>query len=259
MVDKTDHWTNSFFGGKEDFYGTVYTAMRTFEKKDAEKEIEGVLNLLKPEPNSHIIDWCGGWGRHAIPLAKRGFQVTVLDFSAEYLERAREYAKREGVEINTVCADFRHTPTGIQADYAANLFTAGLGYFGEDSDILALTSLYSALKPEARILIDTMSLFWMAVNFKENNWDETSNGKKRYFQRRAMDFWTNTEKARDIYQDVEVGTEQTRHVELKLYCPADLSHILKVAGFTPRELFGGFDGSDFSFNSKRLVMTAQKS
>src|SRR3989344_2417346 len=148
-------WIDSFFGGERDFYGNVYKTICVFDKKDAEKEIDGVLNLLKPEPGSHILDWCGGWGRHAIPLAKRGFKVTVLDFSAEYLERAKAYARQEGVEIATAHFDFRHTPPSIQADYALNLFTAGLGYLGEDNDVIALKALFSALRPSARILIDT--------------------------------------------------------------------------------------------------------
>lgn len=256
MADKNS-WINSFFGGEKDFYGNVYKTMGVFDKKDAEKEVDNILNLLKPEQGSHILDWCGGWGRHTIPLAKRGFRITLLDFSAEYLERAQAYARKEGVEITTVCSDFRYTPSHIQADYAVNLFTAGLGYLGEENDVVALRSLLSALKPQARILIDTMSLFWIVKNFKDNNWDEAPDGKKRYFQRRMVDFWTNTEKAVNTYQDTETKTEDTVNIELKLYCPADLSRVLKTAGFVPKELFGGFDGSNFSFSSKRLVMTAQ--
>src|SRR3989344_4902312 len=146
-------WIDSFFGGERDFYGNVYKTIGVFDKKDAEKEVDSVLNLLKPEPGSHILDWCGGWGRHAIPLAKRGFKITLLDFSSEYLERAEAYAAREGVSLNLVHADFRETPSSIQADYAVNLFTAGLGYLGEENDVIGLKALSSALRPSARVLI----------------------------------------------------------------------------------------------------------
>lgn len=258
MSERKQSWIYAFFGGQQDFYGTTYATMGVFDRKDAEKEVENVLTILKPEPGSHILDWCGGWGRHAIPLAKRGFRVTVLDFSEEYLNRAEANAKQEGVTLDLVHADFRQTPQNIQADYAVNLFTAGLGYLGEDADLVALISLYAALRPQARILIDTMSLFWIMRNWKDNNWDATPDSKKRYFQKRTFDFWTNTEKAVNTYQDVQAGTEETRDIELKLYCPADLARILKAAGFAQRELFGGFDGSDFTFSSKRLVMMAQK-
>jgi SAM-dependent methyltransferase len=41
-----------------------------------------------------------GGGREAIPLAKMGFAVTGIDFIPEMVDRAKENAKRSGVEIN---------------------------------------------------------------------------------------------------------------------------------------------------------------
>jgi len=258
MSDRKE-WIHEFFGGPQDFYGTVYKTMGVFGKKDPEKEVDGILQILKPEPNSHILDWCGGWGRHAIPLAKRGYKVTLLDFSQPYLERAQEYAQREAVEIDLVCADFRNTPANIQADYAVNLFTAGLGYMGESEDILALVALHHALRPNARILIDTMSLFWIVKNWQKSNWDVSSDGTKRYLSQRTFDFRTNTERAVNTFQDVEAKQEESREIHLHLYAPADLRRVLVSAGFIPEKLFGGLDGSEFTLDSKRVVMSALRS
>lgn len=249
-------WIHEFFGGPQDFYGTVYTALGIFDKKDTEKEIDGVLNILKAGPGSHILDWCGGWGRHAVPLAKRGFKVTLLDFSKEYLERAEAYAARESVSLNLVHADFRETPASIQADYAVNLFTAGLGYLGEENDLVALASLRAALKPGTRILIDTMNLFWIMRNFMPSSWEESADGTKWRLDRRKFDFWTNTVHAHSIYADNQAGTNMRCNNDLKVYSPADLARVLKAAGFVPNELFGDFDGSEFTLTSKRVVMTA---
>lgn len=263
MATDRREWIHNFFGGSEDFYGTVYTALGIFDKKDTEKEVDGVLSILKPEPGSHILDWCGGWGRHAVPLAKRGYKVTLLDFSKEYLERAETYAAREGVSLNLVHADFRKTPPSIQADCAVNLFTAGLGYLGEENDVIALTSLRAALKPGARILIDTMSLVWIMRNFMSRSWEESPNGINRRLEKRSFDFWTNTVQSDSIFQtmdddcidDTKDITRRCSH-SLKVYSPADLARVLKTAGFVPSELFGDFEASEFMLNSKRVVMTA---
>lgn len=256
MITEKREWIHDFFGGEQDFYGTAYTAVGAFEKKDAEKEVDSVLNILKASPGSHILDWCGGWGRHAVPLAKLGFRVTLLDFSKEYLERARAYAEREGVSLNLVHADFRETPAEIQADYAVNLFTAGLGYLGEENDLFALTSLRTALKPGTRILIDTMNLFWIMRNFMPSSWQESADGTKWYLEKRRFDFWTNTVNTSCVYADNQAGTNTRCDHGLKLYSPADLARVLKAAGFVPSELFGDFDASEFTLNSKRVVMTA---
>ena len=46
-----------------------------------------------------------GVGREAIYLAKRGFDVTGVDFSPTAIKRAKRRAKREGVNVNFVLDD----------------------------------------------------------------------------------------------------------------------------------------------------------
>jgi len=46
-----------------------------------------------------------GEGRNAIWLAKRGWRVTAIDLSDVAIDRARDLAAREGVEVDWVCAD----------------------------------------------------------------------------------------------------------------------------------------------------------
>ncbi|MBI3632134.1 MAG: class I SAM-dependent methyltransferase [Candidatus Vogelbacteria bacterium] len=259
MSDYKDRaWIHSFFGGKRNFYKEAYEAMGSFSEEQTEREVDGILKILKPEKGAHILDWCGGWGRHSIPLAKRGYKITLLDFCPEYLEQAKVYAEKEDVQIETVHCDFRETPASVQADFAINLFTAGLGYLGDEGDAFALKSLFHALKPYAKVLIDTVSLFGYAKNYEENNWKLSPDGQKRYLQKRTFNFWNNFQYEVNTFQEVATRNEESAEVQLKIYCPADLSRILKSAGFAPQELFGNVNGSKFDFDSRRLVMTAQK-
>ncbi|MCJ7483236.1 MAG: class I SAM-dependent methyltransferase [Thermodesulfovibrionales bacterium] len=46
-----------------------------------------------------------GGGREAIPLAKMGFEVTGVDFIPQMVERAKETAKKSGVEISGMVQD----------------------------------------------------------------------------------------------------------------------------------------------------------
>lgn len=253
-------WIHDFFGGQRDMYGTAYSAVGMFEKRnrDADKEVDGVIKMLGMRPGAHVLDWCGGWGRHAIPLAKRGFNVTVLDFSKEYLDRGRVEAENEGVSLEWIHADFRETPKEIQADYAVNLFTAGIGYLGEENDIRALQSLRGALKPGARILIDTMNLFWITRNFLPSAWHESEDGTKWYLERRRFDFLTNHVHTTSMYCDRTTGEEMNCEHGLRVYSPTELIRVLECAGFDSPELYGGFDGSDFSLTSKRVIVAAER-
>jgi SAM-dependent methyltransferase len=46
-----------------------------------------------------------GEGRNAVFLAKQGYQVTAVDQSSVGLEKAKEFARQQGVAIETVVAD----------------------------------------------------------------------------------------------------------------------------------------------------------
>ncbi|MFQ5654179.1 MAG: class I SAM-dependent methyltransferase [Planctomycetota bacterium] len=56
------------------------------------------------------LDLGGGTGRHALWLARRGFEVTLADISEVALALATEEAARAGVPIGTVCVDLDREP-----------------------------------------------------------------------------------------------------------------------------------------------------
>ncbi len=62
---------------------------------------EALLSLLQRKSGSLLL-LGGGGGRDAIGLARAGFAVTAVDFVAELLERARESASRQGLEIRVL-------------------------------------------------------------------------------------------------------------------------------------------------------------
>lgn len=221
------------------------------------KEVEGVIKMLSIPAGAKVLDWCGGWGRHSLELARRGFRVTLLDFAQNHLARAQQDAEAVNLPLETVLADFRQTPSWIQADFAINLFTAGIGYLTEEDDIKALMSLRLALKPGALFLLDTINLFWLAKNYRASDWRQNDTGTQRLLEEREFDFLTNRIRARLVYW--EQGKEERRAVtDHRAYSPAELANILRIAGFQPLQLYGGFDGQPFSFDSRRLVMISRR-
>lgn len=253
MSTRLERWAMFFESG---IYQDGWTWRDTDEKTN--KEVEAVIRLLNPAPGSHILDWCGGWGRHAIELAKRGFKVTLLDFAKRHIGLARKFAREQGVELNLLREDFRLTPSSIQADYAINMFTAGLGYLTEEDDLKALKSLYSALKPRAKILIDTMNLFWLVKNYNHNDWHEIQDGKARIFETREFNYYTNRNYSQGILWE-EGKPERSFTLSHRIYSGAELVSLASTAGFRCETLYGDFDGSDLGFDSKRIILVAQKS
>lgn len=61
-----------------------------------------VFEAHLPSPPARILDCGGGPGRYAIELARRGYQVTLFDLSAENLNLARAKADEAGVVLEDI-------------------------------------------------------------------------------------------------------------------------------------------------------------
>lgn len=64
-----------------------------------------IASLLADLPPGTALDLAAGEGRHAVWLARRGWQVTAVDFSQAGLRRGAEVAATEGLDIDWIVAD----------------------------------------------------------------------------------------------------------------------------------------------------------
>lgn len=102
------------FAGRADGFDEHYTEPRG--RVRLELVLERLTRALPPPP-VRILDAGGGTGAFAIPLAGAGHDVTVVDQSAEWLERARVKADAAGVRLSLI-------NIGLES-----LADAGLGVF----------------------------------------------------------------------------------------------------------------------------------
>ena len=72
----------------------------------AAEEVDPVLALTGVETR-RVLDLGCGPGRHAVPLAARGLQVTAVDLSRHLLDRGEERASVEDAQVEWVQEDMR--------------------------------------------------------------------------------------------------------------------------------------------------------
>jgi SAM-dependent methyltransferase len=164
-------WFESFFG--EDYfeiYADAFPAERTT------MEVEAVVELLGVEPGARILDLACGHGRHAIPLAQRGFHVTGYDLSEVFLDRAEADAKAAGVEIEWIRGDMRELPFDREFEAVINLYTA-FGYFADpDDDLRTLQGIQRALEPGGQLLLETLHRDGLLARFRPKITERTGSG-----------------------------------------------------------------------------------
>jgi S-adenosylmethionine-dependent methyltransferase len=76
--------------------------------------LEQVLAAL-PEPPARVVDAGGGTGQLAVALARRGYQITVVDTSAAMLATCAQRAAGEGAEVGARLATVQGDAADLQA------------------------------------------------------------------------------------------------------------------------------------------------
>ncbi len=101
-----------------------------------------------PQPPARILDLGGGNGLDAVPFAKDGFKVSVMDFSTEMITQGKLLAEAEGVADKMVFAVGDATQLADhfpQPIFDAVLCHNVLQYVTEPTAVL--TAVYNTLKP----------------------------------------------------------------------------------------------------------------
>ena len=63
---------------------------------------DDLIKLVEVRPNLRVVDLGCGTGSNFVFLAKKGFDVTGVDFASSAIDKAKEKARIEGVKINFV-------------------------------------------------------------------------------------------------------------------------------------------------------------
>lgn len=139
-----------------DFAAATQTQQQTWSKGDFSmvaslvyRDSDNLVEALEIFPGERVLDVATGSGNGAIAAARRAWGNTVgLDFVPELLQRARERAAAERLEIEFVEGDAQELPFGDgEFDVAMSVFGA---MFAPDQERTA-AELLRVVKPGGRI------------------------------------------------------------------------------------------------------------
>ena len=136
-------------------YAGAYDAL--YEEKDYERECDLLERIFAESGKGEfrtVLDLGCGTGNHALPLARRGYEVVGVDRSEAMLEQA--IAKSEDGEASFQQGDIRDLRLDREFDAVLMLF-AVLGYQHANEDALAaLRTARGHLRPRGLLILD----FW---------------------------------------------------------------------------------------------------
>ncbi len=217
-------------------------------------EVDQIVRLMGVKRRACVLDFGCGLGRHALELARRGYQVTGVDRTKTYLSMAKGYAEREGLKVEWALQDMRKFRRPNAYDGAINLFTT-FGYFeNQADDKKVLVNVHRSLKKGGVFVIDTLGKEALARNFQERTWSE-HDGVIALEERRVSKDWGWLESQWTL---VKGKVRRTFNINIRIYSAVELTTLLKESGFRSVSVYGHLTGDPYDHTAKRLVAVAQK-
>lgn len=242
-------WYDQFFGRFWPVVGPAFTAPHA----NTQRDVLGLLRLLRLGRGARILDVPCGFGRHSVELARHGFQATGVDVSDDLLAIARQAADSKRVKVEFRQGDMRRLAYRRRFDAVLNLFTS-FGYFGEREDLKVLRRFRAALRPGGWLVVDVINRDWLMRNFRTRGRSRTSTHVVH--QKTTFDFATATITTQWTARRGRRAWRGT--TRLRVYAGHELLRLAHQAGFRAAALFGNLQGQRPSFDSQRLVLRARR-
>jgi SAM-dependent methyltransferase len=221
-------------------------------QSSGEAVAELAWRLLDLRPGMSVLDLACGHGELANRLAARGCQVTGLDSSAVFLDRARADAAAAGVSAEYVAGDMRQIPWTGRFDRVVNWSTA-FGYFDDSTNRAVLDGIAGVLRPGGRLAMDLDNLTMFLASYCPSRVVAARQNGDMLVDRYHLDALTGRfEAERTVIRD-----GQTRRLNFvkRLFGFPELRDWLLAAGFTAVTGYGE-DGRPLTADHKRMVIVA---
>ncbi|MBI4161979.1 MAG: class I SAM-dependent methyltransferase [Acidobacteria bacterium] len=238
-------WFREFFGAD---YLRAYGPRNRREAPAEVPFIEAALGMRRSEV---YLDLCCGEGRHAVPLAARGYRLAGVDLSPDLLAAARGRAAGAGVRVDWVRADSRALPFPGAFDGVYCWFTS-FGYFPDSADDRRmLAEVERVLRPGGRFLLEVLNREFLAdrpVEEKEIHGDGC-----RLRSRMEFSAATGLATTRKVLRFAD-GTLKEYRLVTRVYPLSDLAAMIRSVGLEdPAPLDGASSRGETSAGAPRAL------
>lgn len=140
--------------------------------EDTLRQVDFLVEKLELKGGEQILDLACGFGRHSLELARRGFAVTGVDITPEYVRYATQQAQAEQLNARFLCADIRDVQFCKEFDVVLNMADGAVGYLeNEEENRKIFRVIADALKPGGKHFMDIMNGRYAQSHFPCKLWD----------------------------------------------------------------------------------------
>jgi len=235
------------------------------ESSERMDQIDWLWSTLDMRSGQSLFDVTCGPGLYAVEFAKRGCQVTGIDFSPASIAYAEDLAVIEGVadKCDFALQDIR------EMDYRGSNFDAALLLYGQlavfpkEKALAILSTIAQSLKPEGCLCLELLNQ--AHVDKTNSSWwftDDTGLWDDQPFLHLGERSWHPVEQASvERYYIIHLETGQLTEMYLtdQTYAVDTMVTMLKEAGFNSVQVYPAWGGVPLADAEEWVVYVACKS
>ncbi len=251
-----------------DWWRRIFTSL--YIKTDADviadvnittNEVDTLLEILQPTPDTNILDLCCGQGRHTLEFHRRGYtRVEGLDRSRYLIQKAKKQARSEGLSAHFREGDARKTQYKDDTFDVVMILGNSFGYFETvQDDLLVLQDVFRILKPEGTLLLDLADGEFLKNHYEARSWEWAD---KKLFVCRERELSSDGQRliTREIINHTDKGVIADQFYAERLYSRESITRLLQDAGFSRIEHLEGFvpastRNQDLGMMAQRIMLT----
>jgi D-alanine-D-alanine ligase len=225
------------------------------------QEVNFLEETLNHNKSASILDLCGGQGRHALELSRRGFRsVTVLDYSRYLVILGNKKAKQEGLTTIFIQGDARNIGLIGQSFQFIIIMASSFGYFvNEDENQKILNETLRLLRPNGTLLLDLPNREYVLQNFKPFSSHQVNDDMT---VRRERELGEDIIYSREIVVSEKNGLIRDRTYCIRLYSPEKISDLMHSTGFSSiafkKDFMRRETKGDYGCMTNRMIVKAEK-
>lgn len=224
------------------------------------KEVDFLIKEMNLNGSERILDLGCGYGRHSLEFARRGYNVVGVDITKDYIDDARNEAKKEGLDCEFILSDIRDVNFNNEFDVVINMADGAIGYLENDEENLKIFDVISrALKPGGYHFMDIMSADYADCHYPAKLWDSGSKGITLSCFEWDKDSKILLYRQNDFYFGEELTKPNFDYGHpTRLFHSLEVDKIMKDRGMKTIKKYSTYDGKEASNNSLQLMVISRK-
>ena len=239
----------------EDFWLKFGPLMFTDEQfSEAAGQVSDLLARIGLNEGA-VLDLGCGPGRHALPLARAGLDVTAVDTSEHLLDELRRRAQDERLEIDIRCEDMRAFARPGGFDAVVVMWTS-FGYFEAEADhARVLENIFDSLKPGGVLVLDLLGLETLCRTLEPVHLTENADASLLIERPVLVDHNTRLDNEWILVHGKRADRAVFSH---RVWSAGEIARLIEAAGLKLEAIDGDLEGTPYDFESERMYVFARK-